>query len=100
MPETHIDEGFFSARDGVRLFWHAARVPAAAAHVAIVHGYAEHLGRHSEIAHALNAGGYTTHLLDCRGHGQCGGKRAHVDRFDSYLSDLELFLARVKEEAA
>ena len=40
------------------------------------------------------------HLLDCRGHGQSGGKRAHVDRFDEYLSDLEIFLARVKEQAA
>jgi len=100
MPQTHIEEGFFSARDGVRLFWHVSSVPAPVAHVAVLHGYAEHLGRHSEIAHALNEAGYTAHLMDCRGHGQSGGKRAHVDRFGEYLSDLELFLARVKEQAA
>jgi alpha-beta hydrolase superfamily lysophospholipase len=100
MPETHIDEGFFSARDGVRLFWHVARVPSPTAHVAIVHGYAEHLGRHGEIAEALTAAGYAVHLLDCRGHGQSGGKRAFVDDFRDYLSDLELFLDRVKEHAA
>ncbi|HEY6911049.1 MAG TPA: lysophospholipase [Myxococcales bacterium] len=100
MPETHIDEGFFSARDGVRLFWHVARVPSPTAHVAIVHGYAEHLGRHGEIAQALTSAGYTAHLLDCRGHGQSGGKRAFVERFRDYLSDLELFLDRVKEHAA
>lgn len=93
------EEGFFSARDGLRLFWHTARVEAPAAHVAVVHGYAEHLGRHVEITRALNAAGYTVHLVDVRGHGQSGGKRAHCDRFDEYLSDLELFLARVKEQA-
>jgi alpha-beta hydrolase superfamily lysophospholipase len=93
------EEGFFSARDGVRLFWHVARAKVPAAHVALVHGYAEHLGRHSEIARALQEAGYSMHLLDCRGHGQSGGKRAHVDRFDEYLSDFELFLARVKEQA-
>ena len=99
MPDTTTEEGFFSARDGVRLFWHTARAPSPAAHVAVVHGYAEHLGRHAEITRALVAAGYTAHLIDCRGHGQSGGKRAHVERFDEYLSDLELFLARVKEQA-
>ena len=42
---------------------------------------------------------YTVHLLDCRGHGQSGGKRAHVDRFDEYLSDLDVFLSRVRERS-
>src|SRR5207237_3313501 len=99
VADTQIEEGFFSARDGLRLFWQIWRAPAPAAHVAVLHGYAEHLGRQTEIARALIAGGYTAHLLDCRGHGQSGGKRAHVDRFDEYISDLELFLARVREEA-
>jgi len=95
-----IEEGFFNARDSVRLFWRIERSPAPAGHVALVHGYAEHLGRYTEVTGALAGAGYTVHLLDCRGHGQSGGKRAHVDRFDEYLSDLEIFLARVKEQAA
>jgi len=95
-----IDEGFFSARDGLRLFWHTAR-PAGtpSAHLAVLHGYAEHLGRHEEITRALTSAGYCAHLFDCRGHGQSGGKRAHVDRFDEYLQDLDVFLARVREDA-
>ena len=93
------EEGFFSARDGLRLFWHTARAATPAAHVAVVHGYGDHLGRYVEVTRALVAAGYTVHLIDCRGHGQSGGKRAHVDRFDEYLSDLDLFLARVKEQA-
>jgi alpha-beta hydrolase superfamily lysophospholipase len=96
---TQTEEGFFSARDGLRLFWHSAKVASPAAHVAVVHGYAEHLGRHSEVTRALNEAGYTVHLVDCRGHGQSGGKRAHVEKFEDYLSDLELFVARVNEQA-
>ncbi len=99
MEGTQTEEGFFSARDGLRLFWHSAKVASPAAHVAVVHGYAEHLGRHSEVTRALNEAGYTVHLVDCRGHGQSGGKRAHVNKFDEYVSDLEVFLARVKEQA-
>jgi alpha-beta hydrolase superfamily lysophospholipase len=96
------DEGFFSARDGLRLYWQTARpadVAAAPAHVAVVHGYAEHLGRHAEVTAALVEAGYVVHLLDVRGHGQSGGKRAFVESFDDYLSDLDLFLSRVKEQA-
>lgn len=98
----HTDEGFFSARDGIRLFTSTVRPPTAepVAHVALVHGYAEHLGRHAEVTQALVTAGYVVHRLDVRGHGQSGGRRAHVDKFDDYLSDLELFLARVKEQAA
>jgi alpha-beta hydrolase superfamily lysophospholipase len=85
VADERIDEGFFSARDGVRLFWHTERAAAPAGHVAVVHGYAEHLGRYVEITRALTAAGYTVHLIDCRGHGQSGGKRAHVDAFKEYL---------------
>jgi lysophospholipase len=102
VPESQarIDEGFFSARDGLRLFWHSVKPERPAGHVALVHGYGEHLGRHSEVTKALSDAGYAVHLLDVRGHGQSGGKRAYCDKFDDYLSDLELFLARIHEQAA
>ncbi len=107
MTDIRTDEGFFTARDGVRLFWHTARPSAQApgataqvtAHIALLHGYAEHLGRHAEVTQALVQAGYTVHLLDVRGHGQSGGKRAFVEKFGDYLDDTELFLARVREEA-
>ena len=99
MEGMQTEEGYFSARDGLRLFWHTAKAENPAAHVAVVHGYGEHLGRYVEVTRALVVAGYTVHLVDCRGHGQSGGKRAHADNFDQYLSDLELFLARVKEQA-
>src|SRR4029077_15482027 len=40
---------------------------------------------------------YECHLLDLRGHGRSGGVRGFVPRFADYLSDLELFLARIDE---
>jgi lysophospholipase len=100
LADFPTEEGFFSARDGTRLYFQSVRSRnEPVAHVAVLHGYAEHLGRHGEVTRALATAGYGVHLLDCRGHGQSGGKRAHVDRFDDYLSDLGLFLARVKEVA-
>ncbi|HWE24617.1 MAG TPA: lysophospholipase [Myxococcales bacterium] len=100
MPDLPTDDGYFSARDGLRLFWRTTRPPAEPiAHVVVLHGYAEHLGRHAEITRALASGGYAAHSFDCRGHGQSGGKRAHVDAFDEYLLDLADFFAEVREKA-
>ncbi len=100
VADTNSDQGFFTARDGLRLFWQTS-LPASAptAHVALLHGYAEHLGRHAEITAALTKAGYAVHRVDCRGHGQSDGKRAFVEQFDDYLGDLDLFLARVREQA-
>jgi alpha-beta hydrolase superfamily lysophospholipase len=100
LPDSTTDDGYFSARDGLRLFRRTTR-PAGApiAHVVVLHGYAEHLGRQSEITRALSAAGYAAHSFDCRGHGQSGGKRAHVDTFDEYLQDLADFFAQVRENA-
>jgi lysophospholipase len=106
MPEpidVGLDEGFLAARDGVPLHWRALRPErpeAVPAHVAIVHGYAEHLGRQMEVARALVAAGHVAHLVDVRGHGKSGGKRAHVARFKDYVDDLEIFLAHVTAAAA
>jgi lysophospholipase len=96
---ARVTEGFFSAPDGLRLFWHTVTPEPAVAHVAVLHGYAEHLGRYSELTHALASAGYAVHLLDMRGHGQSGGKRAHCDSFDEYLKDLDVFLGCVEKVA-
>jgi len=97
--KVKVDDGFFSARDGLRLFWRTSSPPSPVGHVVLLHGYAEHLGRHEEITQALTAAGWAVHRMDVRGHGQSGGKRAFVEKFDDYLSDLELLLARTREEA-
>jgi lysophospholipase len=100
LPEPQTDDGYFSARDGVRLFRRFVRPSGTpVAYVVVLHGYAEHVGRQTEIGRALASAGYATWSFDCRGHGNSGGKRAHVEAFDEYLQDLAEFLAQVREKA-
>jgi lysophospholipase len=56
--------------------------------VIIVHGLGEHCGRYDEVATFFNKRGFATFLYDHRGHGKSSGKRAHIDSFEEYLSDL------------
>jgi lysophospholipase len=96
VAEIRRDEGAFPARDGNKLFWISAIPPEPKAHVALVHGYAEHLGRYGHVIEHLNGAGYAVHAFDCRGHGRSEGPRGHVLQFQSYLDDLLLFLERTK----
>ncbi|MDY0169450.1 MAG: alpha/beta hydrolase [Thermoguttaceae bacterium] len=92
-------EGTFSAHDGTALFRQAWRPepqwePRAA--ILIVHGFAEHCGRHAWLATRLVERGYVVDAFDLRGHGKSAGPRAYVDRFERYLDDVDCFFAAVR----
>lgn len=91
---THRD-GFFAAKDNLRLYWQSLTPPATRATVAVIHGYGDHSGRYGPLFEALVGRGFEVHALDYRGHGQADGRRGHVDHFGDYLDDLGLFLDRV-----
>jgi len=93
------DEGFFSARDNLRLFW-ASDVPdAPKAWVGVVHGYADHCGRYKGPIGHLAQEGFACMAFDYRGHGQADGRRAYCEKFDDYVADLEAFWQRLRQAA-
>jgi lysophospholipase len=57
--------------------------------VVITHGYAEHCGRYRELAHVIVRAGWTALSYDVRGHGRSPGARGYIDRFTTYLNDLD-----------
>ena len=76
--------------DGLRLFqrrWQPAGEPRA--EVLLVHGFAEHSGRHAPVAETLARHGYAVTAADLRGHGKSEGPRCMVRRFHEYVDDLD-----------
>ncbi len=82
--------------DGIELATEHHSVPDCRGRVVIVHGYAEHKGRYRQLVEALVKARYACHLLDLRGHGESGGPRGHVSRFEDYRTDLDGFLDEVR----
>lgn len=88
-------------RDGISL--RTFRLPAAGAaraHVLLVHGIAEHAGRHRHVAARFARAGFETHSYDLRGFGASGGPRAYVARWSDNLDDLEDRLGAIRSAAA
>lgn len=68
------------------------------AQVFLVHGYAEHISRYNHLAHYLNSQDYEVIGHDHAGHGNSGGERAYIDRFDQYVWDLKRVVDEYKNE--
>ena len=64
--------------------------------IAIAHGYAEHGGRYGNLVKRLVPLGYALYVLDHRGHGRSGGKRALVDRMAWVIEDFHEFVGEVR----
>jgi len=95
--DKDYQENFFDAGDGLRLFFRRWFVSQPKGLVAIIHGFAEHSGRYEHVADFLCERGWSVAAFDCRGHGQSGGRRAHIDHFQDYLDDTRSFLDEIKK---
>lgn len=85
-------ESTFQATDGTELLYRWWRPEGEVRAVVVVaHGLGEHSGRYEHVGQRLADGGCAVYALDHRGHGQSQGRRGHVDRFQAYLDDLDVF---------
>jgi len=80
--------GSLKAQDGTSIFWkswHPDTPPKAVVH--IIHGYAEHIDRYTNVINELVPAGYAVFGNDHRGHGKSEGRRGHVKNFQEFIDD-------------
>jgi acylglycerol lipase len=63
--------------------------------VALVHGFAEHVGRYGAVAEAFAQLQVAFIGFDLRGHGRSDGQRGHSPSFSNYMEDMREFLSLV-----
>ncbi|HKW42336.1 MAG TPA: alpha/beta fold hydrolase [Gemmatimonadales bacterium] len=81
-----------TAPDGTQLVYDLYEAsPAPRAAVLLLHGWSDHAGRWRDTGEQLRDAGYSTYVLDLRGHGRSGGRRGHLSRFSQLLGDLQAF---------
>jgi acylglycerol lipase len=93
-------EEILVAHDGVKL--HVAHfLPRGTPRFTLVamHGFAVHSGRYGHFWSKLAQMGGAVTALDCRGHGQSGGRRGYVRRFEDFHDDLRLVIEACRKQA-
>lgn len=83
-----IEEGFFETPDQERLFYRFQPGTTGRNLIVILHGHGEHSGRYLKFFNRLENLGCPLAVFDLRGNGRSSGPRAHVERFEDYLTDL------------
>ena len=96
--DTEEEIGYFTASDGLRIFYRIHRSAHQVSRIAIVHGIGEHSGRYGNVVDTLLPKGISIWALDLRGHGKSEGKRGHMRSFDEYLSDVLSLIHTMKEK--
>ncbi len=94
---TSTETGRLAAADGLRLVYTLHRAENAHTGLVITHGYAEHRGRYQYLVDAMVAHGVSVLTWDARGHGESGGARGLVGRFDEYLDDFAVIMRFARE---
>ena len=89
-------DGYFEGVGGLRLYYRAWEVPRPRSAIAVVHGLGEHGGRYETLARTLGVYGFSTFVLDLRGHGLSDGRRGHVRRFEVFLQDVDRFRREIQ----
>jgi alpha-beta hydrolase superfamily lysophospholipase len=100
--ELAHEESTFEGTGGLQLFsqsWRPVGEEPKAALI-VVHGLRDHSSRYAELAEHLVGQGFAVHAFDLRGHGHSEGVRVQIDSFDEYLTDLGIFLERVRRQEA
>ena len=82
-------EGHFKGTDNYMLYWRCWLPDGQAKAVILVaHGLGEHISRYNNLVNKVVPLGYAVYGLDHRGHGKSEGQRVYIDRFQTYLKDL------------
>lgn len=64
----------------------------------LVHGMGEHSSRYAHVADFLTKKGYAVYTFDQLGHGRTVGKKGHTPSYDALLDNIDVLLAKSKEE--
>jgi alpha-beta hydrolase superfamily lysophospholipase len=78
----------------------AGNSASARAHMVLVHGLGEHIGRYAALIQTLAQAGFAVTAYDQRGHGQSGGARGVLPHAEALLSDLAYIIDHVRERSS
>ncbi|MFA6449844.1 MAG: lysophospholipase [bacterium] len=86
-----IREDYFENPAGERFHFRENIPDNPKAAIIAVHGLAEHFGRYIHIEEFFASRGFSFHIMENRGHGKSVGRRIHIDRYDQFVEDLNVF---------
>ena len=89
--------GFLDGYKSVKLYYKFYPAGDAAVRIIFLHGAGEYSEKYSRFAEWFSARGVDVYLLDLRGHGRSAGPVCHVNDFNDYALDLDIFVRFIEK---
>lgn len=86
------DYNSIQTKEGIKIYFRQKLPQNPKALVVISHGYAEHSRFYIRLMEFFALHGYAAYALDHRGHGLSEAERGHLERFEVFLEDLDVFV--------
>lgn len=83
---------FITSAQGIKIYYRQMLAKNPKAIVLVSHGYAEHSGFYNPFMEFLTSKGYGVYAMDHRGHGRSEEERGHLEKFESFLEDMDLLV--------
>ncbi len=95
--KNYVKDGYFNGFGNTKLYYEYYLTNNSKGSVVIVHGFTEFTGKYHEMTWYFLNMGYNVFIYDQRGHGLSQRQvrdlqLIHVDRFDEYAEDLNIFI--------
>ena len=90
--------GFTNGYKGIKLYHKSYIAKENQERIILLHGAGEYSEKYTRFAEWFIAKGIDVYLLDLRGHGRSGGPRCHVDDFNNYAQDVDIFIRFTESE--
>jgi alpha-beta hydrolase superfamily lysophospholipase len=98
VPRLAPEFQYFTAADGYRFAVRVWNRPEATGRVIVIHGIVSHGGWYLSSCRSLAERGFEVHALDRRGSGVNMTARGDVDHYQTWLSDVEGYVASLRPE--
>lgn len=92
--------GNFTGEEGIKIYYEKYKVKNEKGRIVISHGFTECIEKYMEIIYYFTREGYSTFILEHRGHGRSGclganNTQIHIENFNYYIADLKKFIDKV-----
>lgn len=86
---------YFKTSDGNKFFYQNYKAENPRGILVIVHGLNDHSSRYDHVAKYFQKNNFNVYTYDQRGHGKSEGLRSYIDKFSTYINDLNYFINEV-----
>ncbi|MBQ6052233.1 MAG: alpha/beta hydrolase [Clostridia bacterium] len=98
--ESVRNDGYFDGFDGIKLHYVCYKCEKPVKTAVILHGFTESAEKYREMIYYFLKAGFNVYLYEQRCHGKSGRlvddkTLTHVDRFEDYVKDFEIFTEKV-----